>query len=63
MVLKVYYSINVRKNINKIYRNFEFLKSYKVFENINYKKYRESNPIQATIIDLGTAISGSSFYG
>jgi hypothetical protein len=49
-------SINIAKNINKNCRNFGILKPSKVFENINYKKYRESNPIQATGFDLGTAI-------
>jgi hypothetical protein len=56
-------SINIAKNINKNCRNFGILKSSKVFENNNYKKYRQSNPIKATNIALGTAISGSRFYG
>ena len=56
-------SINIAKNINKNYRNFEILKPSKVFENNNYKKHREFQLIQETIIDLGAAIYRSRFYG
>lgn len=53
----------VTKNFIKNCRNFEILKPSLVFENFNYKTYRKLIPIQATPIDLGTAISGSSFFG